>query len=239
MTPGEAVALSAELGKLATGVVFDVLRVMGLPHQTLSSRIAGLEPGMRLCGPAFCIKGQTWLGTPPKPDPAAPQPRYALFDHLYPGCVVVIDTGGYDEAVVMGENFAVSIQRGGGAGFVVDGAVRDAQGLVNRNIPTFLRLVTPVSSAGRWSITSFEEPITMPGQTASQVAINPGDLILADRDGVMVVPQEHAQTVLGHARYVNDIEEIQRAELIEGIGSRQEIYERYNRVEHIKPSGRK
>ncbi|CAN5738705.1 hypothetical protein BH09PSE5_BH09PSE5_00540 [soil metagenome] len=222
------------LSKLGTGIVWDVLRVMGLPHQALSSRIVGLEPSMKLCGPAFCIKGQTWLGTPPKPDPDKPQPRYELFKHLYAGCVVVVDSGSYDEGVVMGENFAVSIVGGGGTGFIVDGGIRDSQAFVDRKIPTFLRFVTPVSSAGRWSITAFEVPISLPGQTSASVAISPGDVILADRDGVVVIPRQHASDIAGYAERVDEIEQIQRAELIAGSDDRQRVYERHDRFGHIR-----
>lgn len=231
-------AAAGRLATLSTGVVWDVLRVMGLPHQALHHSIAPLDPSMRFCGPAFCVKGQAWLGTPPKPKAGEPQPRYALFEHLYPGCVMVIDSGGYDEAVLMGENFAISAVAAGCAGFVLDGATRDAAGLVERGTPVFKRFLTPVSSAGRWSITGFEQPIHMPGQTSHAVAVHPGDLLLADRDGVVVVPQAHALQAAADAERVEEIEQAQRALLAENREPRQSIYERFDRFGHIRPVAR-
>ncbi|GAA4338453.1 hypothetical protein GCM10023144_35540 [Pigmentiphaga soli] len=230
--------LAARLAKLPTGVVWDVLRVMGLPHQAVDASIAGLESSMALCGPAFCVKGQTWLGALPKPDPRLPQPRYELFDHLYPGCIMVVDSGRYGEAVLMGENFAISAVAAGCAGFVLDGATRDAQSLVDQRIPVFKRFVTPASSAGRWSITHFEVPITLPGQTSAGVPVHPGDFVLADRDGVVIVPRQHAARVADYAARVDEIEQIQRKELIEGKDDRRTIYERYDRFAHIEPIAR-
>jgi len=228
-------AIRARLQGLSTGVVWDVLRVMGLPHQALSSAISGLEPSMALCGPAFCIKGQTWLGELPKADPDAPKPKYEIFNHMYDGCILVIDSGQYTEAVLMGENFAISAVGAGCAGFVLDGATRDAQGLVDRKIPVFKSFVTPASSAGRWSITDFEVPISLSGQTSASVPVYPGDFVLADRDGVVIIPWQYASQVADDAKRVDDIEEIQRKELLEGTDNRQTVYERYNRFSHIKP----
>lgn len=227
--------ITGALRAFSTGVLWDVMRVMGIPHQALHHSLRPLEPHMRLCGPAFCVKGQTWLGALPKPSPHVPQPKYELFKHLYDGCVMLVDSGSYDEAVLMGENFAISAIGAGCTGFVLDGATRDAAGLVGRGIPVFHRFLTPVSSAGRWSITAFEVPITLPGQTRAAVPVNPGDYVVADRDGVVIVPREHAAQVAADAVRVEETEVEQRKLLAEGKEDRQSIYERFDRFGHIKP----
>ena len=238
MMPADLATRQA-LAALSTGVVWDVLRVMGLPHQALHHSIRSLDPAMTVCGPAFCVKGQSWLGTPPKALAGQPQPRYELFDHLYEDCVMLIDSGGYDEAVVMGENFAISAVAAGCRGFVIDGAIRDAASLANSRTPVFCRFCTPASSAGRWSIVAYEVPITLPGQTSSHVRVNPGDYVLADRDGAVIVPREYAAQVAHDAARVNAIEEAQRELLLAGKEDRQSIYERFDRFVHSAPVQKK
>ena len=72
----------------------------------------------------------------------------------------------------------------------------------------------------------------MPGQTHSQVVIAPGDAIVADADGVMVVPARLAQQVAESAEELERIELVQRNELLAG-DDRQAVYERYDRFGHI------
>jgi hypothetical protein len=63
------------IGKLRTAIVGDVLREMGLPHQILSAAIGGLVRGMRVAGPAFCIRGETVMGGYAKLPPGTKQPK--------------------------------------------------------------------------------------------------------------------------------------------------------------------
>jgi hypothetical protein len=222
------------LSKLSTGVVWDTLRVMGLPHQALHHSIKGLETSMTLCGPAFCVKGQTWFGTPPKPATNKPQPRYELFEHLYDGCIMLIDSGGYEEAVLMGENFAISAVGAGCKGFVLDGALRDATSMVEQKIPVFNRFLTPASSAGSWSIVGYEVPIQLKGQTHATVNVMPGDWILADRDGVVVIPGRHVDKVAEYAARVEEVEIETRKLMVAGLQDRKTIYEKFDRFSHVK-----
>ncbi|MGQ0663038.1 MAG: RraA family protein [Pseudomonadota bacterium] len=226
-------ALCARLSEFPTAIAGDVLRELGHPHQILSSRIAPIARGMKLCGPAFCVRGQVPMRIPFRVPAGRRPPTYEMFDHLRPGCIMVIATGGFREAAVWGENIAITAKLKGYAGIVVDGGLRDAQAQLDSGIPTFVRFITPASSTGRWVITDYELPIVMPGQTASAVTVNPGDLILGDTDGVIVVPRAQASRAIDAATELHRIEEHQREELRRGDG-RQAVYERYDRFAHIK-----
>jgi len=118
------------------------------------------------------------------------------------------------------------------AGVVADSGVRDVVAITEIGVPTWATFITPVSSAKRWRITQFGSPIVMPGQTHSQVVITPGDAIVADADGVMVVPARLAQQVAESAEELERIELVQRNELLSG-DDRQAVYERYDRFGHI------
>ena len=225
--------LCAGFGKLRTAIVGDTLREMGMPHQILSHTISGLVRGMRVVGPAFCIRGETVMGGHVKLPPGAPQPKYALFHKMYPGCVLVYATGGYDEAASWGDNINMTTKVKGCAGVVVDGGFRDAQAIIDSGLPCFGRFITPVSSARRFAITAYDIPVVMPGQTTRHVAVSPGDIVLGDFDGVAIIPSRAAAACLAYAVELSRIEEAQFARLAMG-EERETVYESVSRFGHIK-----
>jgi regulator of RNase E activity RraA len=219
-------------GRLRTAIVGDTLREMGFAHQILCSSIAGLVRGMQVVGPAFCIRGEAAMGAVARTTPGTPHPKYEMFHAMYDGCVLVYATGGYDEAAVWGDNIHVTAKRKGCRGVIADGGVRDAQAIIEAGVPVFGRFITPASSAPRFHIRGFEIPVTMPGQTSRHVAVAPGDIVLGDFDGIVVIPRRAAAACLEAANELHRIEQIQSAELLRG-DDRQTVYERYDRFGHI------
>jgi len=216
---------------LPAAAVADVLRAGGLPHQALHHSVARLGPAGHLAGPVLCARGETELGAPqPKNLKAI---RYEMFRRINPGAVLVVASGGYEEAVVFGENVVLAARAKGCAGIVADGAVRDADALRVMDIPIFARFATPVSSAGRWRFVALEEPVCMPGQTTTSVLVSPGDWMVGDGDGVIVVPGIHAADVAEDARRLVAIEEMQRPRLIAGEDPEQ-VYAAADRFGHVR-----
>ena len=176
------------------------------------------------------------MGGTPNSASGAPNPGFEMFRRPLDGRVLVIATGGYEEAPVWGENIALSAKIARVGGVVVDGGLRDVLAQIEFGIPTWARFATPVSSAKRWRITRIDEPIAVRGQTHGQVAVEPGDPIVADADGVIVVPSRVAETVAEAAEELDRIEQRQREELLRG-DDRQAVYERYDRFGHIPRLG--
>lgn len=110
-------------------------------------------------------------------------------DLTLPGDVIVIGAGGYKDVSVIGERLGYFFKRKGAAAIVVDGAVRDAQGMVNEAPPTFARgsCVRIFGSQGPGAI---NVPLSCGG-----VTVNPGDIVVGDRDGVVVIPLADAGRV--------------------------------------------
>lgn len=211
--------------------VADVLRVGGLPHRALSHRIKGLAPGRSLAGPAFCARGEAALGGPEPANVRAV--RYEMFRRFVPGAILVIGTGGYDECAVLGENVAVAVRARGCSGIVLDGGVRDRDALGAMDIPVYARFSTPVSSAGKWRYVELEQALHMPGQTTASVIVNPGDWLVGDGDGIMVVPGEHAHDVAEDARRLLAVEEGQRPRLASGEDP-EAVYKGADRYGHVR-----
>jgi regulator of RNase E activity RraA len=110
-------------------------------------------------------------------------------DETRPGDVIVIAAGGYKDVCVIGERLGYFFKRKGAAGIIVDGAIRDAVGMVADSPPTFARS-TCIRIFGSTGPGAINVPVSCGG-----VTVNPGDIILGDRDGVAVVPREDAARV--------------------------------------------
>lgn len=214
-----------------TTAIFDVLRIGGFPHQALHHAIARLGPSGQLVGPAFCAIGETLLGT--DPDSKGKAVRWEMFRRVEAGGILVVASGGYAEAVVFGENVIVAARARGCAGVVADGGVRDRDGLSALDIPVFARFATPVSSAGRWRFVALQEPAALAGQTTATVTVRPGDIMVGDSDGVIVVPLEHAADVAEDARRLDEIEGSFRPRLARGEDPEQ-VYAGAQRFAHIR-----
>lgn len=222
-------ALSRRLARQSTDTIADVLDIMGLGNQTLSEKLRPLVPGMRLAGPAFCVRGRPI----DKSNPAPPGAPYEVDRNLTAGSIIVTATGGHTVSAVIGGNVVLSYKKRGCAGLVVDGAVRDSAEIRALRIPTFATHVTPRRPAGRWSVVEHGQPISMPGQSGSEVIVHPGDLILGDEDGVVVIPQAIAAEVLEAAEKLTRIEAKVVADIRRG-RDREETLRAYDRFGHIR-----
>ena len=148
-----------------------------------------IKPGLKLVGTAFTLVCQDDHLTVLK----------ALVD-ARPGDVLVIDTRGGRRAVA-GELFATEAINRKLAGIVVDGAVRDTATLRTLSLPIYARFVTPMSGTTR---TAFDTQVAV---QCGGVAVNPGDVIFGDDDGLIVASTAELERILPVA------EEIQSKEL--------------------------
>jgi regulator of RNase E activity RraA len=95
--------------------------------------------------------------------------------------------------------------------------------------PVFARYRTPVQSIGRWQVNAWQVPVYLPGATSKHVTIRPGDFILADFDGAIVIPAELAAEVLVKAEALTEKESQIRADLEAG-ATLPDVLARYGHV---------
>jgi regulator of RNase E activity RraA len=93
----------------------------------------------------------------------------------------------------------------------------------------YARYRTPVQSIGRWKVTAWQVPVDMPGATSKRVKVRPGDFVLADVDGVIVIPARVAGKVLVEAERLTVKEKRIRGELDRG-ASLEDVLEKYGHV---------
>lgn len=118
-----------------------------------------------------------------------------------PGAVLVIDCGGFVEAGCFGEMFAISCRNRGIRGVVIDGACRDKNALIDMNFPVYSRAVCP-NGTTKEILGQIDVPIVCGG-----IPVEPDDIVVADCDGVVVIPRAKAEEVLEKAQKKLEFEE--------------------------------
>ena len=121
---------------------------------------------------------------------------YYAVDNARPGDVLVVACAGYTERAVAGEIVAALAKARGLAGFVIDGAVRDAEALRQTDFPVYARAVSP-NGPYKDACGEINVPVSM-----GNVVIQPGDLIVADADGIVAIRRQEAASVAEQARKI-------------------------------------
>jgi regulator of RNase E activity RraA len=129
-----------------------------------------------------------------------------------PDEVVVIDCK-RTRSGLLGSNNVLNARIKGTVGFVIDGACRDSGECIIQRSPVFCAVRSPTHMAGRIELASHNERINCGG-----VAVDPGDVIIADDDGVMVVPQDLADEIAERAQKIQQKDRIQRRAFYEKLG---------------------
>ena len=196
--------LPQRLSALYTGAITDVLDGHGYLQQTLPPELAPLRPGMRLAGPAFTVEGQPHPG---HEYDASIRKILEMLGAVPPGHVAVYQTNDRSSAH-LGELSVTSLKARGCAGAVIDGGCRDIEYILREDFPVFARYTTPQDCVPRWELVARgETTITVGG-----VRVAPGDWVVADHDGIVVIPGEVLESVLAEAEAMVATEsEIRRA----------------------------
>jgi 4-hydroxy-4-methyl-2-oxoglutarate aldolase len=167
---------------LYTAVLSDVLDQLGLRDQAMPPSIRPLDESLTLAGFA-----RTGLYREVFHAVAGENPyelEIALVDDLKPDDVAVFGCCGSRRIAPWGELLSTASRARGAAGCVTDGMVRDIRAIRALRFPVFHGGVAPLDSKGRGKVAEIDTPIRCGG-----VAVVPGDLVVGDADGVVVVPQ--------------------------------------------------
>lgn len=211
--------------KVDTSNVADVLDTLGLLNQGLAPDFNPYpaQPHVRLAGWAYTIRGQM---TPYEMGGDAEKMRAC--QGLSPGEISVWSGDGQG-ICYFGELIAIGMKERGSVGALIDGGIRDVRWINELQFPVFARYRTPVQSIGRWRVTGCQVPVYMRGASGEAVIVRPGDFILADEDGAIVIPQDIVEQVLVEAERLTNIEVQIRQELKQGLTLAQAL-EKYGHV---------
>jgi 4-hydroxy-4-methyl-2-oxoglutarate aldolase len=176
-------------------------------YGNMDSAIRPLDNSFKLAGKAYCVR-------------CHPRDNLAIHKAMYecePGSVLVVDAGGFANCGYFGDIMALGCQARGIAGLVIDGGVRDSGDIVEMGFPVFSR---SVNSGG-----TVKETVGQCGGAVvcGGVRVNTGDLIVADRDGVVVIEAENIEKTLSGAEAIA-AKETEVRKLLEEGKSTIEIY---------------
>jgi len=206
--PTRNLTLIHRLAKLYTPVVADVLDRIGFRNQSLASRIRPLWPEARAAG--FALTVQTVPAQ--KQDPDHPYAgELAAVDSLQSGDMLVVSESACS---FWGELLSTAAKYRDCRGVILDGPTRDSQAILAMGFPVFHAGFHPADSLGRLDVVNHNVPIECGG-----VLVYPGDLMLADHDGVVCVPSAAAEETLRLAEEKVSGENLVRKALAEGMST--------------------
>ena len=180
---------------LASASLADAMGRFGFMDPGIVSR-----SGLPLCGPAVTVNAR----------PADNLMVHKALQIAARGDVVVVATSGNVTSAVFGELMCQSAVAAGVGGLVVDGAVRDVEGITTLGLPVFSRSVSP-GGCDKDGPGEVNVPVSCGG-----VVVMPGDVVVGDADGVVVVPRAHAAEVLNLVAQLMDRERARVAEIRAG-----------------------
>ncbi|MFI3257036.1 MAG: hypothetical protein R3Y36_01920 [Spirochaetales bacterium] len=228
----EVPALQNRWIKIRSANLYDTLDSMGYPNQCINLNIKPLAVGARIAGQAVTMRGRRAPFTEDElennPDL---NPGFEIVQKFaYPGCVVVVESGGEPISGKFGEMTSWALKQNGATGIVVDGYIRDYEGLMEIPDYTVCSLGTaPIESKHRWSLCEFNGTISLPGTLSSGVRIDNGDWIVGDSDGIIVVPKKIMIDALILAEDIESREDGMRTDMRAGM-SFEDAFKKWGRA---------
>jgi 4-hydroxy-4-methyl-2-oxoglutarate aldolase len=178
--------------KLYVAVISDILDSIGFRNQVLQPGVVPAQPNPNqvlvgraatvLVGPQYEVVEQPYTS------------QIAAIDTLKPGDVIVSGVGGMTNVAVWGELFSNAAKARGARGFLTDGCHRDTRMVLDLGFPVFSRGPRPVDISGRGTVISIGRPVEVAG-----VIVRPGDVVFAEVDGVVIIPQDVAEETMSRS----------------------------------------
>jgi regulator of RNase E activity RraA len=210
------------VGRLAntyTGIIHDVMRGMGLCDFTLPPEIRPLLADQTLAGVAATVSGKVDASVDPHQTLLG---WTGLLSKARADTVLICQPNDSTVAHV-GELSAETLKQKGVRGYVADGGCRDVNFILELGFPVWCRYFTPRDIVGYWLPDSYDQPIEI-----GAVTIHSGDLVLGDRDGMVILPRARAEEIIAGAEAAIGTENLVRKAILAGIDP-QEAYLKYGK----------
>jgi regulator of RNase E activity RraA len=210
-TNGQAVdrerfaAIKDDLARVSTATACQLLDGLGWRNSYMLgiSPLKELGPGVRIVGLARTCRYLMRRGpaSPPDPEARRSSPEIVTIESIQPGEVFCVDALGVPTAGIIGDILTTRLKARGAAAAIVYGAVRDSVEVRNVGLPVFSAAIHPGASGRDLVPVDHDQPVNMGG-----VQVVPGDVILADDEGVIAMPIDQAEYVVEHGVAKEDLE---------------------------------
>jgi 4-hydroxy-4-methyl-2-oxoglutarate aldolase len=202
----------ARYEKIYTAAISDIFQARGLHNQWLGPDIKCITKDLVrevVAGFAFTVQ---WIHNP-MPDERE-KPAAKMVESYQEDSIIVVDTGADQVSGFWGELATTVCIRNGVRGAVINGGAKDTGFVKKMGFPIFCKFSSPVDGFYRSRLHAWQVPIWFNG-----IQINPGDMIVGDSDGVLVIPQEIAEDILLEAEHTSEMETVTRGLLKDGISA--------------------
>lgn len=200
--------LADRLQQCYSGAVYDVLRSMGYADQVLPHDILPLDRDQKLAGEIYTVEGRMEEGL----DAHQSLLQWCrLLSESPPGAVLICQPN--DTILAhMGELSAETLKLKGVRGYIVDGGCRDTAFIEAIGFPVFCKYYTPADIVGRWAPVASGKPVNIGG-----VVIHPGDYVMADRDGIVIIPNGTVEETINRTEEILRTESLVRKAILQGV----------------------
>lgn len=168
-------------------VISDSLDALGVRDHAMHPRVRPLRPDFAFAGRARTVQWMYMYGK----DPSPYEIEIKFMDSLKPGDIAIPNSDPKLTNAPWGELMSTAAVQRGAKGAIIDSCVRDVKKIFKLNFPIFAAAIAPLDSAGRGKVVAYDVPLESGG-----VHIEPGDLVVADYDGVVVIPKSIEKEVL-------------------------------------------
>lgn len=217
----EVKSLESIRHEIYAAAICDILDELGYRNQAMHQRLRPLLPDMRNCGFVGRARTLQWEEVDYINEDDPYKLEIEVMDSLRENEVVIHSTDVNSTNAPWGELMSTLAQKKGVTGCVCDSQVRDCIKIIEMNFPVFYAGIRPLDSKGRGLVVAYDVPVMCGG-----VLVNPGDLVFADFDGIVVIPQAIEDKVIELAMEKVNAENLSRNELLQGKSLR-EVYDKY------------
>ena len=206
------------LSAVSTATITTVLLKKGLRNIWVRGAKPLVSGQTRLIGPAFTLRfvpAREDLATPASW--SSPISTRTAIEAMPEGCIAIVDAMGITDAGIFGDILCARMVKRGVAALITDGVVRDLEGVLGTGLPVWCNGAAAPPSVAGLTFVGWDQPIGCGG-----VAIFPNDIVVADRDGAVVIPQALLDHVLqeGPAQEAEEawiVNEVNRGALLPGL----------------------
>jgi regulator of RNase E activity RraA len=194
------------LSSVSTATITTVLLKKGLRNIWVRGSRPLVTGQKRLIGPAFTLRfvpAREDLATPESW--SSPISTRTAIEAMPEGCIAIVDAMGITDAGIFGDILCARMVKRGVAALITDGVVRDLEGVLGTGLPVWCNGAAAPPSVAGLTFVGWDQPIGCGG-----VAIFPNDIIVADRDGAVVIPQ----ALLDHVLQEGPAQEAQEAWIV-------------------------